>query len=165
MLFNSLDKLKRSMVMMIIVLLFAGLTMFVVPVSYIPILGKALGFCCLVLAITKILDFVSSKKAMIHYIRLTLGLLAGFAGILLFAVETFLPNPGDYSFITGGIAGHMTTKWWATAENVSENGMYGQKGMLFNETIWNAFGGTLLVALVCALAAGTIGTLVGYCVS
>jgi iron(III) transport system permease protein len=43
--------------------------------------------------------------------------------------------------------------------------MYGQKGMLFNETIWSAFGGTLLVAVLCALVAGTIGTLVGYCVS
>ena len=92
-------------------------------------------------------------------------LFTGILPIILFAVETFLPNPGDYSFLTSGIAGHMTTKWWATAENVSENGMYGQKGMLFNETIWNAFGGTLLVAVLCALVAGTIGTLVGYCVS
>ena len=62
MLFNSLDKLKRTMVMMIICLLFAGLTMFVIPVSYIPILGKVLGFGFLVLAILKILDFISSKK-------------------------------------------------------------------------------------------------------
>ena len=44
MLFNTLDKLKRTMVMMIIFLLFAGLTMFVVPVSYVPMLGKTLGF-------------------------------------------------------------------------------------------------------------------------
>ena len=92
-------------------------------------------------------------------------LFTGIVPILLFAVETFLPNPGDYSFLTSGIAGHMTTKWWMTAENVTENGMYGQKGMLFNETIWNAFGGTLLVSICCALIAGTIGTLVGYCVS
>lgn len=87
MLFKGLDKLKRSMVMMIIVLLFTGLTMFVVPVSFIPILGKVLGFGCLVFAILKILGFVGSKKAMIHYIQLTLGLLAGFAGILLFAID------------------------------------------------------------------------------
>ncbi len=92
-------------------------------------------------------------------------LATGILPIILFAVETFLPNPGDYSFLTHGIEGHMTTKWWMTAENISENGMYGQKGMLFNETIWNAFGGTMLVAILCALAAGTIGTLVGYCVS
>ena len=61
--------------------------MFVVPVSYIPMLGKILGFGCLVLAVGKIFDFVSSKKAMIHYIKLTLGLLAGFVGILLFAID------------------------------------------------------------------------------
>ena len=89
----------------------------------------------------------------------------GILPIVLFAVETFLPNPGDYSFLKNGIAGHMTSKWWITAENVTENGMYGQKGILFNETIRNAFFGTLLVSVCCALAAGTIGTLVGYCVS
>ena len=92
-------------------------------------------------------------------------LATGILPIILFAIETFLPNPGDYSFITHGIAGHMTTKWWMTAENVTENGMYGQKGILYNSEIWNAFGGTLIVAVFCALAAGTIGTLVGYCVS
>ena len=87
MLFNSLDKLKRTMVMMIIFLLFAGLTMFVVPVSYVPMLGKVLGFFFLILSIHKILDFIGSKKAMINYISLTLGLLAGFFGILLFSVD------------------------------------------------------------------------------
>ena len=92
-------------------------------------------------------------------------LCTGILPIILFAIETFLPNPGDYSFITHGIAGHTTTKWWITAENVTENGMYGQKGILYNSEIWNAFGGTLIVAILCALAAGTIGTLIGYCVS
>ena len=89
----------------------------------------------------------------------------GIMPIILFAVETFLPNPGDYSFITHGIAGHMTTKWWLTSENFTENGMYGQKGILYNADIWRAFGGTFLVAICCALLAGTIGTLIGYCVS
>ena len=87
MLFNSLNNLKRSMIMMIICLSFAGLTMFVVPTSYIPALGKILGVFFLVLSILKILDFVSSKKAMINYIGLTLGLLAGLFGILLFSID------------------------------------------------------------------------------
>ena len=43
--------------------------------------------------------------------------------------------------------------------------MYGQLGILFNKDIWNAFGGSVLVAVFGALCAGTIGTLVGYCVS
>ena len=89
----------------------------------------------------------------------------GILPIILFAIETFLPNPGDYSFIRHGVAGNLTSKWWMTSENITENGMYGQKGILFNEAIWGAFKGTLIVAICCALLAGTIGLLVGYCVS
>ena len=85
--------------------------------------------------------------------------------IISFAFETFLPNPGDYSFLHTWNPEHLTTKWWLTNENITENGMYGQKGMLFNETIWRGFGGTMLVSLACALAAGTLGTLIGYAVS
>ena len=85
--------------------------------------------------------------------------------IISFAFETFLPNPGDYSFLYTGNVQNLTTKWWITAENVTENGMYGQQGMLYNKTIWHAYGGTLLVSVACALTAGTIGTLIGYAVS
>ena len=85
--------------------------------------------------------------------------------IVSFAFETFLPNPGDYSFLYTGDADNLTTKWWVTDENVSENGMYGQKGILHNETIWRAFKGTIWVSVCCALLAGTIGTLIGYAVS
>ena len=85
--------------------------------------------------------------------------------IVSFAFETFLPNPGDYSFLYTGDASNLTTKWWVTDENVSENGMYGQKGILYNETIWRAFKGTIMVSICCALLAGTIGTLIGYAVS
>ncbi len=85
--------------------------------------------------------------------------------ILLFALETFLPNPGDYSFLYTGNFAHLTTKWWVTNENITENGMYGQSGILYNNTIWHAFFGTLFLAVVCALIAGTIGTLIGYAVA
>ena len=85
--------------------------------------------------------------------------------IISFAFETFLPNPGDYSFLYTGDANNLTAKWWVTSENVTENGMYGQKGILYNNTIWTAFKGTMLVSVSCALIAGTIGTLIGYAVS
>ena len=85
--------------------------------------------------------------------------------IVSFAFETFLPNPGDYSFLYTGNPDNLTTKWWLTDENVTESGMYGQKGILYNETIWRAFGGTILVAVCCSLFAGTLGTLIGYAVS
>lgn len=85
--------------------------------------------------------------------------------IISFAFETILPNPGDYSFIYTGNANNLTTKWWITKDNIAEMGMYGQQGILYNPTIWNAFKGTLYVAVSCALIAGTIGTLIGYAVS
>ncbi len=85
--------------------------------------------------------------------------------IVSFAFETFLPNPGDYSFLYTGDPSNLTTKWWVTDENITENGMYGQKGILHNETIWHAFKGTILVSVCCALLAGTIGTLIGYAVA
>lgn len=85
--------------------------------------------------------------------------------IVSFAFETFLPNPGDYSFLYTGDTDNLTTKWWVTNENITENGMYGQKGILYNETIWRAFRGTIFTAVCCALLAGTIGTMIGYAVS
>ena len=84
--------------------------------------------------------------------------------ILSFAIETFLPNPGDYSFLYTGNLSNLTTKWWITRGN-DAGALYGQSGILFNKMIWKAFGGTMLVAICCALVAGTIGTLIGYAVS
>ena len=84
--------------------------------------------------------------------------------IVSFAIETFLPNPGDYSFLYTGDMANLTTKWWITRDN-NAGALYGQNGILFNKMIWDAFKGTMLVAVVCALIAGTIGTLIGYAVS
>ena len=85
--------------------------------------------------------------------------------IVSFAFETFLPNPGDYSFLYTGDTDNLTTKWWVTDENITENGMYGQKGILHNDTIWRAFKGTIWVSVCCSLLAGTVGTMIGYAVS
>ena len=85
--------------------------------------------------------------------------------IISFAFETFLPNPGDYSFLYTGNINNLTLKWWTVSENVSENGLYGQMGMLHNKMIWDAFKGTILVAVSCCLCAGVIGTMIGYAVS
>ena len=78
--------------------------------------------------------------------------------IISFTLDTFLENPGDYSA--------FTTKWWVHIDDPNVDvGMYGQNGILFNDNLKSAFGGSFLVAFAAALLAGTIGTLVGYCVS
>jgi iron(III) transport system permease protein len=43
--------------------------------------------------------------------------------------------------------------------------MYGQQGMLYNSMIWNGFKGSLIVAAVSSLIAGTAGLFIGYAVS
>lgn len=84
--------------------------------------------------------------------------------IIAFALETFLPNPGDYSFILHGDWDSLTSKWWVH-NSMEEVGLYGQMGILYNNTIWNGFKGSIIVSSFAALFAGTFGLLIGYSVS
>ncbi len=110
-------------------------------------------------------DLGRSGKYVIAAVFVIITFFTSIYPIISFAFETFLPNPGDYSFLYTGNTNNLTTKWWVTNENVTENGMYGQMGILHNKTIWNAFRGTILVSIICCLTAGVIGTLIGYAVS
>lgn len=84
--------------------------------------------------------------------------------VVSFGLETFLPNPGDYSFLKHGDFGSLTTKWWIH-RGTTDVGLYGQQGILYNKMIWNGFKGSIIVAVLCSLFAGTIGLLIGYAVS
>ena len=106
-----------------------------------------------------------SGKYIIAIILIIITFFTSIFPIVSFAFETFLPNPGDYSFLYTGDPDNLTTKWWVTNENITENGMYGQQGILYNDMIWHAYKGTIMVSVCCALTAGTIGTLIGYAVS
>lgn len=114
---------------------------------------------------TSVINLGKAGKYIIGIVFIILTFFTSIYPIISFAFETFLPNPGDYSFLRTWDFKDLTAKWWITSENVTENGMYGQKGMLFNSTIWRGFGGTMLVSVACALTAGTLGTLIGYAVS
>lgn len=115
---------------------------------------------------TGLIDLGRTAKYLIAVIFIVLTMFTSIYPIISFATETFLPNPGDYSFLLhGDWSNNLTLKWWTVAENITESGMYGQLGILYNTTIWNAFRGTLFVSICCALLSGTIGTLVGYSVS
>ncbi|MCR4561796.1 MAG: iron ABC transporter permease [Bacilli bacterium] len=83
-------------------------------------------------------------------------LLTSLLPIFSFALETFVNNPGDYS--------SFTLKWWIYHEN-GEVGMYGNYGVFFNKSLWLSFRNQAIVAISCALVAGTIGFLTGYAVS
>ncbi|WP_257477889.1 ABC transporter permease [Acidipropionibacterium jensenii] len=106
----------------------------------------------------------SAGKYVVSVIFLITTLFTSIYPIIAFAFETFLPNPGDYSFLKTGDSSNLTAKWWLSRDN-NDGAMFGQYGILFNRLIWSAVARTLLVAVFTALAAGTIGLLVGYCVS
>ena len=103
-------------------------------------------------------------KYIIPIVLIVLTFFTSIYPIISFAFETFLPNPGDYSFFTTGDVANLTTKWWMH-RGTTDVGLYGQYGMLFNKGIWNSFRGTIIVAVFCSLLAGTIGLLIGYAVS
>ena len=153
----------EASILAIIMMLFGVAIMFVNQLSlksrknYTTVTGKS-G------QISKI-NLGKAGKYVIAVILVILTFFTSIFPIVMFGFETFLPNPGDYSFLYTGDTSNLTTKWWLTSENITENGMYGQKGILYNNTIWTAYKGTIWVAVCCALLAGTIGTMIGYAVS
>ena len=90
MLFTQLDRLKRSAVSSILLLMFAGFVLLLAPEGVLPFLGSVLGFLLSVYAAVSVLNFIGSRKALIHYVYLFLGLAAGLFGFVFFVYEDYL---------------------------------------------------------------------------
>lgn len=73
--------------------------------------------------------------------------------LVSFALESFLGESGNFST--------FTTYYWTTTEETNPY-ISGSVGILHNTTIWTSLGNSLLVSLVVALVAGTLGLLIGY---
>ncbi len=89
MLFQELSKLKRSSIMMSIIMMAMGLVMIICPADYTMSLVDALGYTLLIFACVTVLDFISGKKMMIDYVFFTLALVAAILGT---AVLVFTNN-------------------------------------------------------------------------
>ncbi len=87
MLFKELDKIKRSVIMTSIVLMFAGLLLLLLPYEYVPFLSAALGFGLLVACVYMIFSFIGSSKVIMRYFQLSLGLVSGILGIALWCYD------------------------------------------------------------------------------
>lgn len=90
MLFEGLDRIKRSAIMTTIILMIVGNILLVLPESILPFFNEVMGFALLVVAVVSAFQFLSSRRALIHYIYLTLGLLCGVLGICLLVFEGLL---------------------------------------------------------------------------
>ena len=90
MLFQGLDRLKRSVLMTTIVLMFIGVIFMIIPGGSIKYISRGLGFLLLVALAFSVLNFVSSSKALFHHIVLVGGLIAGVVGALILSNDTLL---------------------------------------------------------------------------
>lgn len=77
-----------------------------------------------------------------------------FGPIVSFTLESFLPNPGDYS-------SGLDAKAWISKE-VIRNDVH---GIFYEPKAWISLGNSILIAVLCSLFAGSIGLLIGYAVA
>lgn len=95
MLFEGLDRLKRSTIMLAIIMMFVGMGLLMVPGDYVPFLSGLVGFAFSVIAVVSMLTFAESSKSLISYIKLFLGMVIGILGIMLYLVDgAFLMSLG-----------------------------------------------------------------------
>ncbi len=87
MLFEGLDRIKRSAIMTTIILMITGNILLILPESILPLFNHVVGFALTVFSVVSVFHFLSSKKALIHYIYLALGLLGGLLGLIFLVFQ------------------------------------------------------------------------------
>ena len=83
MLFQTLDKLKRQSILAAILMMALGVVMLICPESYVNTLVVTVGYGMIVFALVEMLEFISSKKAPIHYIIFTGALIIAILGVFI----------------------------------------------------------------------------------
>ena len=89
MLFRELDKVRRHIIMMTILFMFAGILLLELPEKYLAFLGTFCGFLLMVWAMVTALEFVEGPKVLISYILLFLALGAGLVGLAMISFDGF----------------------------------------------------------------------------
>ena len=92
MLFESLDKIKRNAILSAILLAALGAIILLCPDVYIPTLILGAGYALIIIALVFIMDFFSSNKSMMDYLKFTGSLILVIVGIcvLVFRGETIM---------------------------------------------------------------------------
>ena len=99
MLFQELNKLKRSSVITSVILMALGLAMVICPARYVDSLIAAMGYLMLIVAGVMVLDYLESKKALFNTIFLFLAIALGILGLSVLVFNEYVLK------IIGGIFG------------------------------------------------------------
>lgn len=87
MLFQSLNKIKQSSVVISMILMALGLVMIICPAQYTSSLIDALGFCLLILSLVMIMDYMISKKVLFNVVKLTMAIVLGLVGLAVLVFD------------------------------------------------------------------------------
>lgn len=87
MLFDELVRIRRSAIMSAIVLAFLGNVFMLLPTEMMGMVGDALGFALLVVGVEEMLEYRSSRKALIDYVKLVLALVGIAAAFVFLTME------------------------------------------------------------------------------
>ena len=98
MLFQELNKIKRSSILLSSVMMALGIVMAICPERYINALITVLGYGLIVLAIVMVLEYMSSKKVLFNTILLVLALVIGLLGMAVLVFENHLLQILGWSF-------------------------------------------------------------------
>ena len=103
MLFQELSKLKRSSIMMSIILMAVGIVMIICPAPYIDSVVSVLGYGILILSAIMILDFIAGRKGLMNYIYLTGALILMLLGAAVLVFDDIVLYLGIVFSIALGI--------------------------------------------------------------
>ena len=83
MLFQTLDRLKRQSILAAVLMMAFGVFMLICPENYINAIVVTVGFVMIIFSIVRILEFITGKKALIHYLIFTGSLVIALFGIVI----------------------------------------------------------------------------------
>ena len=90
MLFDSLDKIKRNAIFSAILLIALGAVILLCPETYVPTMILGFGYTLVIIAIVMMLNFFSSKKSLMDYVKFIGGLALAVGGgcVLVYRDDT-----------------------------------------------------------------------------
>ncbi len=90
MLFESLDKIKRNAILTTILLIALGAIILICPENFVPTMILGFGYALVIGAMVMMLDFFSSRKSMMDYLKFTGALILLIVGacVLVFRDDT-----------------------------------------------------------------------------
>ena len=98
---------------------------------------------------------LKAGKNIIAVVLVVILILVAVVPLVTFALESVIIKAGDYSL------SNMTLDFWV-GKNLTYLDQGDDTGILLSAKVWKALGYSLLLAVSCALVAGTCGILVGY---